>query len=123
MNLILLLEAITGKPLEEALSAKWKRTPKNDIEKVENIALALKYLDVIMGMKLNINSQGMWKIRNQISLKLVLDLLEGNKKIIVSLLWRLISGGIVKASLETEATPAGTEAPKKEDPRAERSYH
>jgi hypothetical protein len=58
VNLILLLEAITQKNLETTLNVKYKRAPKSTVEKVENVALAIKFLNDNMGLKLNVNSQG-----------------------------------------------------------------
>ena len=58
VNLILLLEALTEKNLEQTLNAKYKKQPKSSIENVENVALAIKFMNDHMGLKLNVNSQG-----------------------------------------------------------------
>jgi uncharacterized protein YjfI (DUF2170 family) len=57
------LEAVTQKSLEQTLNARYKKAPKSTVEKVENVALAIKFMNDHMGLKLNVNSQGNQKLK------------------------------------------------------------
>lgn len=65
INLILLLESITKKNVEQYLNAKYIRNPTTVVQKVENVSLALKFLNDYMKLNQNLNPQ---------------DIVDGNKK-------------------------------------------
>jgi len=69
LMLIALLEVLTG----EKCQGKYHKTPEKDIHKIENIAIAIEFLSKFV--KVNINST---------------DILQGNLKVILGLVWRLI---------------------------------
>jgi len=69
LMLIALLEVLTG----EKCQGKYHKVPEKDIHKIENISIAIEFLSKFV--KVNVNST---------------DILQGNLKVILGLVWRLI---------------------------------
>ncbi|PRP82711.1 hypothetical protein PROFUN_09973 [Planoprotostelium fungivorum] len=80
VSLILLFEEVTQKSLEATLGQKYNAKPTLEIQCIENIAIALQFFQKVTGSNLNINPK---------------DIVDGNKKVILGLVWRMITSGML----------------------------
>eukprot|EP01117_Protostelium_nocturnum_P015339 TRINITY_DN5939_c0_g1_i1.p1 TRINITY_DN5939_c0_g1~~TRINITY_DN5939_c0_g1_i1.p1 ORF type:complete len:581 (+),score=236.35 TRINITY_DN5939_c0_g1_i1:252-1994(+) len=96
--LIYLFEILSGKRLEETLNQKYHQKPDKEIQKIENVSLALQFLQKTMNINPNINPK---------------DVVDGNPKIVLAMIWRVVITEMIPpedSSVETTASQRNKQA-------------
>lgn len=95
VTFIQLLEIMSGKSVEQSLGKKYHKDPSKRVQKIENISFALKFLNDVMNIKLSVDPA---------------DFVDVNRKVVITVLWRIIGSRIAVTKQEKELDPKEVDA-------------